>query len=189
MSGYGLPTSAELGGRPYSIRSDYRAVLDVLGVMGDGETGDDERTIVALSIFYEDFDSMPNSVMRDAVAYMQWFINGGDEPDMRPKPKLMDWEQDFPLIVAPVNRIVGKEIRAMEYLHWWTFLAAYREIGDCLFAQVVSIRKQMREGKKLDKADKRFYNENRALVDFKTKLSASDLEGLDLWIGGARKDV
>jgi hypothetical protein len=79
----------------------------------------------------------------------------------------MDWEQDFPLIVSPVNRSLGFEVRGVEYLHWWTFLAAYREIGDCTFAQVVSIRKKKMAGKKLDRAEAQFYADNREIVDLR----------------------
>ena len=43
----------------------------------------------------------------------------------------MSWEQDFDMIIAPVNRIAGCEVRALEYLHWWSFLSFYQEIGDC----------------------------------------------------------
>lgn len=181
MSGYDLPTRAKIGGCDYAIRSDYRAILDVIGVMVDAETEDDERTLVVLSIFFEGFEDMPPRDFQEAVDYVQWFINGGDAPSNSKSPKLMDWDQDFPLIVAPVNRVIGKEIRSMDYLHWWTFLAAYREIGECTFAQVVSIRKKKRGGKKLDKADEEFYRENRALVDFKIETTASEQEMLEAW--------
>ena len=181
MSGYDLPTSTEISGREYRIRSDYRPILDIMGVLGEAPEVDEERAYTALSIFYEDFLEMPLSDIEDAIAYMLWFINGGDEPSGAKNPKLMDWNQDFPLIVAPVNRVVGQEIRSIDYLHWWSFLAAYREIGDCLFAQVVSIRKQKRKGKKLDKADDQFYRENRALVDFKVKETESEMEILEEW--------
>lgn len=181
MSGYDLPTSADIGGQTYRIRSDYRPILDVMDVLGEAPEIDEERAMTALSIFYEDFLSIPLSHMQDAIGYMLWFVNGGDEPSGAKNPKLMDWGQDFPLIVAPVNRVVGCEIRSVEYLHWWSFLAAYREIGDCLFAQVVSIRKQKRKGKKLDKADEQFYRENRALVDFKVKETEAELEILEEW--------
>lgn len=182
MSAYDLPTSAEIGGAVYRIRSDFRAVLDVISVMGDYGISDDERTLVILSIFFEDFDEMPVGDFQEAVDYVQWFVSGGSEPPKVRKPKLMDWEQDFPLIVAPVNRVAGCEVRSLEYLHWWTFLAYYREIGDCLFAQVVSIRKKKSKGKKLDQSEKRFYEENRDLVDFKIELTASEREGLEAWI-------
>lgn len=181
MSGYDLPTSTVIGGTEYAIRSDFRAIIDVMGVMADPDIEDEERTVVALSVFYEGFDEMPLRDFEEAVEYMQWFVNGGEKQPSRKGPKLMDWEQDLPLIIAPVNRVMGQEVRAMEYLHWWTFLAAYREIGDCLFAQVVSIRKKRGKGEKLDKADEKFYRENRDLVDIKLQETASEAAILEAW--------
>lgn len=181
MSGYDLPTSAEIGGVDYAIRSDYRAILDILSVMGDAKTQDEERTLVVLSIFYEDFDKLPPSLFKEALDYLLWFINCGEEPSKAKRPKLMDWNQDFPLVVAPINRVMGREIRAPEHLHWWSFLAAYREIGDCLFAQVVSIRKKRAKGEKLDKSDERFYRENRQIIDFKHTETEWETELLEEW--------
>ena len=104
----------------------------------------------------------------------------------------MDWEQDFPYIVAPVNRVLGTEIRAVPYdfkenrggFHWWSFLAAYREIGgDCTFAQVVSLRDKLARGKTLDKADREWLRRNRALVDFRRKYTKAEDALLKGWIG------
>lgn len=157
-----------INGTEYDIRSDYRAVLDVMQVLSDIELNDYERGNLAMSVFYPGFDAMPESDMEEAAKYLQWFVGGGDIKGGKPKTKLVDWEQDFPLIVNPVNRILGYEVRRCEYCHWWTFLSAYYEIGDCLFAQVVSIRKKRRSGKKLDKYEREFYRDNRDLIDFKT---------------------
>lgn len=183
MSSYDLPKSAEIGGVEYRIRSDYRAILDIIKVMSDKELDDEERTLLVLSVFYEDFDEMPLSDFQEAVDYVFWFVAGGKESGKR-KPKLMDWEQDFPLIAAPVNRVLGYEVRDVEYLHWWSFLAAYYEIGECLFAQVVSIRSKRAKGKKLDKADQQFYRENSDLVDFDKHVTDEETETLDEWTKG-----
>ena len=43
MSAYDLPTSAVINGVEYDIRSDYRAVLDIMAVMGDSSINDQER--------------------------------------------------------------------------------------------------------------------------------------------------
>ena len=94
----------------------------------------------------------------------------------------MDWEQDYSLIIAPINRVMGQEIRAVEYMHWWTFLAAYNEIGDCTFAQVVRIRDHRARGKPLDKTDQEFYRRNRHLVDLKAKYTAQDDAAFDPWL-------
>lgn len=95
----------------------------------------------------------------------------------------MDWEQDFKYIVAPINRVTGTEIRSIEYMHWWTFIAAYYEIGDCTFAQIVRIRDKKARGKPLDKTEQDWYRKNRNLVDLKTKYTQEDEETLRLWGG------
>ena len=164
------------------VEARFGSLCLIIGVLGDAELSDEDRTLITLTIFYEDFDSMPVNDFQDAVEYMFWFLNGGAENKKHgKKPRLMDWGQDFPLIVSPVNKVMGFEIRAVYYLHWWTFLAADQEIGDCLFAQVVSIRKKRMMGKKLDKADSQFYRENHDLVDFKRKETDAERGILEEW--------
>lgn len=94
----------------------------------------------------------------------------------------MDWQQDFPLIVAPVNKVLGEEVRAMRYLHWWTWNTAYTEIGDCMFAQVVNIRRKKSKGEKLDKSEQEFYRKNRHLIDFQKQYTEQDEAVISRWI-------
>ena len=179
---YSLTTSAEIGGKEYDIRSDYRAILDILEVFNDVELDNEQKILTALAIFYPGFLEIPNEFLNEAVKQMMDFINCGDDGDNRKLPKLMDWEQDFQYIVAPINRVIGKEIRSLEYLHWWTFISAYYEIGDCLFAQIVRIRSLKAKGKRLDKQDQEFYKENKRLVDIKSKYSETEEKLLQQWI-------
>ena len=153
---YELPTSLNVCGVEYAIRSDYRAALDVLSVFSAVDLGNGQKVLAALDIFYPDFLQMPDEHIPDAVKQMTWFLDCGDEGDNRKRPKLMDWEQDFQYIVAPINRVVGHEVRAMPYFHWWSFVSAYYEIGDCLFANIVRIRNLKAKGKTLDKSDREF---------------------------------
>lgn len=188
MPGYDLPTSATIGNAEYPIRSDWRPIIDIIEVMSDPDISDEERAYVTLSIFYPDFKDMPEGDIDEAIAFMHWFISGGgDRSDSAPEkprgPKLMDWGQDLPILISPINRVLGCEVRAIEYLHWWTFLSAYYEIGgDCLFAQVVSIRKKRAQGKKLDKTDAEFYLNNKEIIDFKVQLSSEEEKILEEWI-------
>lgn len=184
MSIYDLPTSVEVNGKEWRIESDYRAVLDICIALSDPDLNDQERGIVLLQIFYPDFDEMNPVDYNEAVHECLRFINLGkdDAPDQK-QPKLIDWEQDFKLMVAPINNVAGKEIRALDYLHWWTFISYYNEInGDSTFAQVVQIRNKLARGQKLEKEDREFYQRNRAMVDFKNKYSASDEAVIDEWI-------
>lgn len=179
---YELPTSLMVCGVPYEIRSDYRAVLDICTALSDVDLNDEEKALVALTILYPGFEEMPVEHYKEAIEQCFWFINCGSEEDpTRKAPKLMDWEQDFQYIVAPVNRVIGTEIRAMEYLHWWSFISAYYEIGDCTFAMVVRIRSKQAKGKPLDKQEAEWYRQNRHMVDFKQKYSEQEKELFKAW--------
>ena len=81
----------------------------------------------------------------------------------------MDWEQDAPIIVPAVNKVFGQDVRGVEYMHWWTFLGLYMEIGESIFSQVVSIRQKKQKGKKLEKWEEEYYRENKHLIDLKHK--------------------
>lgn len=179
---YTLPTSVEINGQEYEVRSDFRVILDILDAINDVELDDQERAAVVLDIFYPGFEDMPSDNYEEAIAKCMWFINCGQENDAVKKPKkLVDWQQDFSVIVAPVNRVMGKEVRSMKYLHWWTFIGAYQEIGDCLFAQIVGIRQKLANGKSLDKSERDFYRNNRNLVDLKQRYTDAEVDFIRKW--------
>lgn len=179
---YTLPKSVEVNGREYEIRSDFRAILDILEAINDTELTDQKRAYVVLDIFYPQFAEMREGDYEEAISRCLWFINGGQEDNGKKLKKVMDWQQDFPLVVAPINRVIGYEIRAVEYLHWWTLLAAYQEIGrDCTFAQVVSIRQKLASGKQLDKSDREFYRRNRDMIDLKQRYTDAEVDFIRKW--------
>lgn len=184
---YTLPKAVEVGGAEYPVRWDYRPILDICAALQDPELDNQERAIAALTIFYPDLDEMPPEYAQEAIDALFWFINCGEEGRGQKSPRLVDWEKDFNLIAAPVNRIVGRDIRSQEQLHWWTFVGAYMEVGDCTFAQVVRIRDKRARGKSLDKLDREWYQRNRHLVDFQSKYSGSDIALLERLSGFAPK--
>lgn len=180
---YGLPKSISLGGREYAIRSDYRVTMDIFEILNDVDLTDEERGQLALLFFYE--EEIPFELEAEATAGLFWFIRGGrEEHGNVSNRRLMDWEQDYPLIIAPVNRIIGHDVRGDEYLHWWTFLSAFMEIGDCTFSQVLHIRTARAEGKKLDKTDAEWYRKNKDIVDLRGKYSEAENDLLRIWGGG-----
>lgn len=181
MRGYELPTALTVGGREHAIRSDYRPALDILQALGDAGLEDSDKALVVLTILYEDFDEMLQEDYTEALKAAFRYLNGGQEDEGAPSRRLMDWKQDLPLVIPPINRVLGAEVRAVPYVHWWTFLAAYQEVGDCLFAQVVRIRDKKAQGKPLDKADRDFYRCNRHLVDFKVEYTEAEQKFLDAW--------
>ena len=175
---FDLPKSVEICGEQIPIRYDFRSVLDILCAVNDPELSEEEKTWVALSIFYPNIEEIGD--FEEAVKQLLLFINGGEEDISQSKdPQLVDWEKDAPRIIPAVNKVLGYETRAVEYdrenntggVHWYTFLGAYMEIGDCLFAQVVRIRDKLRRHKNLEKEEREWYRKNRNLVDVKKKLT------------------
>lgn len=187
---YSLPTSVEVNGTEYAIQSDYRAVLDILTALSDADLSNQDKAEAALKIFYPDFEEMPASDYQEALNQCFRFIDRGQEPkEQKKQPVVMSWERDFNMIIAPINRIAGCEVRSLPYLHWWTFVSYYMEIGDCLFAQVVAIRDKKARGKPLDKQDREFYRRNRDLIDLKTTYTEAEQNLLAAWGVGAPKQT
>lgn len=179
---WGLPTTVEINGVQHSIRSDYRAVLDILTALVDPELTDPDKIAVVIQIFYVDHISFDE--VNEALEKCFEFISRGEKGDGKKSPKLMDWEQDYQYIVAAINKSAGTEIRSLPYLHWWTFLGYYYDIGDCLFAQIVNIRNKRKRGKKLDKAEQEFYRNNYQIIEFKNKYTKEEDEFINQLIGG-----
>lgn len=171
MNSWELPKAIELDGKEYEIRSDYRAILDILIYFQDPNYENDEKIEIALRIFYEDFDEIPVKLYQEAYIAMKDFIDMGIKDDGYVRPRTMDWEQDSPYIISGINKVIGKEVRAVEYMHWWTFLSAYMEIGEGSFSNIVSIRAKKAKGKKLEKWEQEFYRENKSRIDLNTKYS------------------
>lgn len=194
MNPWELPTSIDVDGTTYTIRTDFRAVLDVLTAMNDPDLflpdfSDDEKIWVRidtmLQILVEDYDHLPSDKYNEVCKALMEFIDCGMEDDGRRKPHTMDWQQDAQIIIPAINRVQGTEIRSLSYLHWWTFFGAYMEIGECLFAQVIHIRQKKQKHQKLEKWEKDFYNSNKDIIDLKKKISEEqkiEMDNLEKWL-------
>ena len=181
---YELPTTVTVGGREWKIRWEYRDILTLLSAAADPDLSQEEKALAAMAIFYPEAEQLLPEELQEALERVTWFIDGGQPPREQTGPRLMDWDQDFPYIVAPINRVMGREIRGPEPVHWWTFLSAYFEIGDCLFAQIVHIRDSQARGKKLDKTEREWARRNADLIRLKTKYAEAEEDLLSAWTKG-----
>ena len=179
MDAWSLPTSLNVGGKEYPIRTDFRVVLDILQSMNDpdifdpGMTEDEkkeEKVLTMLQILYIDFDKMRPAEWEEAAKKACDFIDCGiGSSDNGKKPQLMDWGHDAPIILPAVNKVAGKDVRSAKYMHWWTFMGFYMEIGESTFSAIVGIRDKKAHGKKLEKWETEFYKNNKSLVDLNKK--------------------
>ena len=180
---YNLPTSAEFNHRQYPIRTDFRVMLEIIEALNDPDLNGRARAEAAITMFYPDCDALPDYPA--AVRFFLWFLSGGHPEPGNRSPRLVDWERDFRFLIAPVNRVLGFDARGVPYdpventggLHWWTFLAAYMEIGrDCTMSAVLTIRDKRARGAKLEKAEREWYRRHRELVDLPAQYTPQDEE-------------
>lgn len=168
MNAYQLPTSLNIHGTMYPIRTDFRDILNILIPMSDPDMEEWEKQEVMYRIMYPDWQSIPGSAYGEACERAVEFIDY-TTPDNRPRPRTMDWKQDAAIIIPAINKVAVKEVRAAEYLHWWTFMGYFMEIEDGMFSQVLAIRQKKARGKKLEKWEKEFERNNAALVKLEKK--------------------
>lgn len=177
-----LPTSLEVAGQVWKIRTDYRDILTIMEAYNDPELSDTEKTLVMLNIVYEDWKQMPRDDYEEAGKKAIWFLNcGQQEETKRPAKKLMDWEQDESVLFPAINRIAGKEVRSLDYLHWWTFIGYYMEIDEGIFSTVLGIRQKKAKGKRLEKWEEEFYRSNKQLCDLKQRYTEEEQAEIDYW--------
>lgn len=173
MNPWSLPQSAIIGGKEYSINTDFRDILEIIGYLNDESKNIYWRWKIALSLFYE--EEIPEPLEEEAAQYLSDFISCGKKEE-KSGPKLIDWKQDALLIVTDVNKVAGKEIRAERFLHWWTFMSYFNAIGEGQLSTVVGIRSKKAKGKKLDKSEQEYYREHKTDVDFHSNRDAEMAE-------------
>lgn len=171
-----LPTTLEIDEKEYKIRTDYRIALTIFEAFEDVELSDKEKAMVMLELLYEE---MPTNIEK-ALEKASWFLDGGKQyEEYNKSKKVMDWEQDESIIFSAINKVAGYETREKEYIHWWTFLGYFSEIGEGLFSTVINIRQKKNRGKKLEKYEQEFYKNNKQLIDLKQRYTAEEQAEID----------
>lgn len=190
---YELQTSVQINQASFDIRNkgDFRMVLDCFKALNDDELTQLEKIYICLIIFYEDFNSIEDvdkhlDIIEQLESEMFLFFNCGDAnvKSNTNNKKLVDWEKDSNIIIPAINNVAHTEVRALEYLHWWTFIGYYMSIGECLFGTVVSLRKKIAENEKLEKYEKKFIQDNPEYFNIDTRSNeqkAADEYFRSLW--------
>lgn len=185
MDQWTLPRAVSVGGRMHAIHADFRDVLQIIAELTNENVPEPLRWEIAGCLFCDDFDAMSSTDKTELLRQLAQFVNCGkpEDPDAPQRPKMIDWQQDQQLIVADVNRVAGQEIRALPFVHWWTFMSWFNAVGDGTLANVVALREKLRKGKKLESWEREFYNENRKMIDFQTQYTDAEDDLLRLWTG------
>jgi len=184
-----LSETLTVGGEEYPIRTDYRNVLQVFEAFQDPDLQPEEKWIVAIYLLFEDF-SCDDDVLQaaqngfdleEAIKQISWFISAGQPEKQVLEQPTYNWTQDEQMIFSAVNKVAGKETRELDYLHWWTFLGYFNEVGEGTFSFIVGIRNKLNKGKKLEKHEKEFLSHNKELVLMKKPLTKEEQEQEDAY--------
>lgn len=182
MSIWDLPESMEVGGTVYPIHADFRDVLNIIRHLEDPDNPNYLRWRIAVALFYE--GHIPDQYAAEAMEKLADFIACERSSD-KPGPKLIDWEQDAQAIVSGVNKVAGVDVRSLPFLHWWSFLSSFYEVGEGQLATIVSIRSKKKRGKKLEKWEQEYYRDNKEKIDMKRKYTAEEravMDNMKKWI-------
>lgn len=164
-------------------------VLDCFSALNDLELDKETRIISSLIIFYRDFKDVEDVIACDCIGelateMMKFFNCGQEDSEKKVTVRLIDWDKDSNLICSAVNKVAGKEIRAEQYIHWWTFIGYYMAVGQSPLSTIVGIREKIAKNKKLEQHEKQFRFENPQYfnMDYKT-LEEQELDKLmyDMW--------
>ena len=125
---------------------------------------------------------MRTRLMTEAAEQAVWFLNLGEAADGKKSAlslgRLFSWEQDLKFIISAVDKSAGLSIRSKEFYHFWEFMSAFFETGECVFNTIVHQRKLKKTGKQ-SKADKEWWAENRDIAELKVELTSNEQEILD----------
>lgn len=184
-----LPEALTVGGEDYSIRTDYRNILQVFEAFQDPDLQPEEKWIVAIYLLFENFScdddvleaAQDSFDLEEAMKQISWFISAGQPEKQVLEQPTYNWTQDEQMIFSAVNKVAGRETRELEYLHWWTFLGYFNEVGEGTFSFIVGIRNKLNKGKKLEKHEKEFLSHNKELVLMKKPLTKEEQEQEDAY--------
>ena len=165
-----LPESLAVCGLEFAIDSDFRTALLICQAMSDPELSDRDRTYVALRRLFRKPEELPRFHLHEAAEKAFWFIGGGDAPKSKPEAvRILDWKHDEHMIMPAVSRALNvTDVRSLPYLHWWTFLGAFGEIGEGLLSQVLHIRQKLARKEKLEKYERKFLKRSREIIVLRT---------------------
>ena len=177
-----LPVILMVGEKEWKIRTDYRDILVIMQAFNDPELTVEEAYIVMCKILYEDWPDMPSELYEESAKKALWFLDCGqeDEEDIMPV-KVMDGEQDEPILFPAINQVAGCEVRSVPHVHWWTFVGYFMEIREGIFSTVLGIRQKMAKGKHLEKWEREFRRNNKKICDLKKRYTKEEQEEIDYW--------
>ena len=122
-----LPAQLDVVGKLYDIRADFRNILQIFMAFEDKDMSEQEKAYVFLKRMYTALESIQEKDYKAAYDAAFVFIECSAREE-KPSPRVVNWERDEQMIFSAINKVAGVEVRAVPFLHWWTFLGHFQSI-------------------------------------------------------------
>ena len=164
-----LPNSLWVGGVEHEINSDFRYGIAILNELNNPDSSDTEKAGFMLQVLYGKQKLAGMADYNEAYTQALWFLqcgrkSGGDRDDSL-DTMIFDWAQDEHLIFTGIAGSIGRDVRILDYCHFWEFMSYFAGMGECTFTTVCAIRSKRAKGHKLEKWEEEFYRKNRGIID------------------------
>lgn len=180
-----LPTAIKIKGREYAIRHDFRPCLDIILMFEDVDLTDVEKVQGMIEILFEEEPPMCEETILEAVKFLDMETDSNSGTSTGSSDRLFSWTQDSNYIFSAVDKVLGFSSRRCEYLHWWEFMGAFMEIGECTFSTIIYMRKQKKKGK-LSKEEKEYWAENRKMFELQKLYTEEEQAQIDRFLALAK---
>jgi hypothetical protein len=138
-----LPTFLQIGDSSCAINADFRNCLKIIMAIEDPSLARVEKNLILYNNLYKD---RPTDIQQ-ALEMGIWFLNLGKEMDSD-GVRVFSWQKDADLIYSAYQQTHGIDLEAIEFMHWWKFMALFMDLGsDTVFCNLVSLRKRVKTGK------------------------------------------
>ncbi len=117
------PTEVSIDGNHYPIKTDFREWIKFYD-LATKDMDDKQRVLVMFDLYEKNIPADMNAAMEA----LCWFFTGGDKvkPSGKRQPLVYDFETDMDYFVSGFRENYGISLMAINYMHWWEFLALFR---------------------------------------------------------------
>lgn len=128
------------------LNTDFRSVLEFLQHCDDWD--DEERGKAIERLF---FPKGCKGTEEEIVTFLRWYLSCGEEHDIPEKADedddmpesepLYDFTEDSAKIYASFLQSYNIDLRTIEYMHWWVFMALFNGLSsDTYMQRVIELR-------------------------------------------------
>ena len=174
-----LPSSVEIEGTEYEIRSDFRTSVLFSILMEDKEVPDSIKYEQALDLYYPVIPKNKD----EAIEKIIWFYSlGKEEQEVNSttgkNKKVFDYEEDAIYIYSAFMSDYRIDLQDIEYLHWWKFKSLLEGLKDTNRLNEIIKYRSVDVNKIKDKEEKKFYKKMQRIYKLDNKASKEDIEEL-----------